>query len=254
MPIVAIGGGRRQPAIQEALTLYGQDHTRVLIIPSACSVESGYNRKVAAVIKSFSGMGLSSFVLHNFNEIPETTRLQDELEKSNLIYTIGGNTPHLLSTLSKNGFREALSKRIADGAIHAGVSAGALLPFDQIHSNPSSCPSQEDWYFSRFSGLGILRGIATAHANSHDPTPDGERVDTRLDNLRSHWITPDSPLGLAIDNGAAVIFGPDEPHIVRSVDGANVHTLEWTAGSIHQNTVDDPSVLLQFVKNHPSSP
>lgn len=248
MSIVAIGGGNREPAIRAALNQSSTEHNQVLIIPTACSLPSSYSNKVSATTQFFANtMGLPAHVLHEYGETPSVDHIEHELGKASLIYTIGGNTPYLFEKMAQSGLDKALAATLrADTAIHAGVSAGALLPFELIHTNPSARPEKEIWDFAQLPGLGVLRGIAAAHADAHDKTPIGPRADSRLDNLLAHFPA-DHALGLAIENGAGVIIG-NEPRVVTATPGAHVHLIENHNDRLRSHTVEDPTELRQFIR------
>lgn len=247
MPIVAIGGGPKEPAIRTALQDSPFEHTHVLIIPTACSIPGSYARKVPASVSFFTNVfGLTPEVLHEYGETPTATKIQHELGKATLIFTIGGNTPYMLKRMEESTLGEVLSEKLREGtAIHSGVSAGALLPFDHIHTNPSARPSVESWDFKHLSGLGVLHGIATAHAGKHDPTPAGNRPDSRLDNLVANF-PDDIRFGIGIDDGAAVIIG-EMPRLITQ-PGTGVHLIEKAEAGISTRPIEDASELMRFVK------
>lgn len=247
MNIVAIGGGNKQPAIETALKASPTEQNLVTIVLTACSWSGSYNSKVPQVRQFFADFGLKTEILHEFGETPSKEKIADLLGRSSLIYTIGGNTPYMLRQFAVTGIGTALQNLLrTKPVIHAGVSAGALLPFELMHSNPSVHPSHENWDFTMLSGLGLVHGIATAHADSHDPTPYGALPYSRLDHLTSHF-PGDHTLGLGIDNGAAVILG-DTPSIIRADPDAQVHLLERSSsGTIDVSLIEDPESLGRFV-------
>lgn len=222
MNIIAIGGGDRTPAVRRGLELAGEPN-RVLLIPSAASIEMGFNRKVANATRFFNSLGIETDLLHEFGETPTRTRLEHEIGRASIIYTIGGNTPYLIKTLQAHGSDILLKRAIERGdVVHTGTSAGALLPFRIAHSNISPRPAEEEWDFEYLRPpIDIINAVATAHANQHDPTPEGPRPDTRLEVLMSTFPS-DIERGYAIDNGAAAIFG-DNPGIIHANPDSNVH-------------------------------
>lgn len=247
MNIVAIGGGDRKPAITAALDGLPVEHNLVTIIPTACSWTGSFNSKVSKVNQFFTDLRLATEVLHELGEAPSRDKVADLLGRSSLIYTIGGNTPYMLQRFAETGIGEELANVLrTTPIIHAGVSAGALLPFGLMHCNPATKPSSQEWDFKTYPGLSLIKGIATAHADSHDPTKYGMLPYSRLDHLVNHF--PDSQkFGIGIDNGAAIIFG-DSPRIVRADPNAQVHMLERSdGGSIAITPVDDAEQLRRFI-------
>jgi peptidase E len=244
MNIVCIGGGDKNAAIDYSLDLSGMEHPQVLLIPTACSLQSSHDRKVGSLSKFFADKGLTTKILHEFGEKPGADRLAHSLGEASLIYTIGGNTPYMLNRMEASGIDTALREAVMGGKVHVGTSAGALLPFARIHSNPSNNPGNEDWNFAYYDGLGILSGVATAHANVHDKTPIGQRTDSRLENLIATFPLQ-MPYGVAIDNGISLVFG-HEPAIIRAdpQDTARAYLLNpHENGTIQKIELTDPGQL-----------
>jgi peptidase E len=246
MNITAIGGGSKEPAMRAALETLPSEHTNVLVIPSACSTPASYGKKVPATLAFFAKLGVQTTVLHEFAEAPTRTGLQHELGSAALVYTIGGNSPHMLRLLSNKELGTELADALRRGKPHAGVSAGAALPFASIHSNVSARPSSEPWDFEQLNGLGVVRAVIGVHANKHDPTPNGPRPDSRLDHLLANF-PPEHAYGVAIDEGAAVLLGP-ENRIVRADPAANVHLIFSQADGIRTHVVESPSELDVLVR------
>jgi peptidase E len=244
MRITSIGGGNKAPALKETLDALPDEKTEVLLIPTACSLVSAYERKVKSNIDFFRQFGVATKVLHEFGAPVTATQLEHEIGAASLIYTIGGNTPYMLRTMREQGIDIALRKAIQNGKPHAGTSAGALLPFDGIHTNPSPRPQYEVWDFEVLEGLGTLRGIATAHANKHDPTPMGLRQESRREHLESHF-PEEYTIGIAIENDAAVIFG-SEHRIIRT-NNANVYALHSGEQGVTTTIIEDGSHLASYV-------
>ncbi len=196
----------------------------------------------------FADMGVKTTLLHEFGGLPSRTKMEHEIGRAALIYTIGGNTPYLLSQLRLADGEAPLREALVSGKPHAGVSAGALLPFALIHSNVSARPAQEKWDFEVLHGLAVVDAIATAHANQHDPTPEGFRPDSRLEHLLRTF--PESAqYGLAIDEGAAVTLG-EQCAVIRADPAANVYLLTRRGDTIEARRVEDAEQLHGL--SHPS--
>lgn len=247
MNIVCIGGGDKNAAVDYGLDLSGMEHPQVLLIPTACSLQSSYDRKVGSLSKFFADKGLTTEILHEYEKEPGADRLAHSLGEASLIYTIGGNTPCMLDRMQASGIDTALREVIMGGKVHIGTSAGALLPFARIHSNPSNNPRKEDWDFAYYDGLSILSGVATAHANAYDITPTGQRADSRLENLMATF-PPQMPYGIAIDNGVSLVLG-SEPAIIRAnpQDTARAYLLNpHEDGTIQKIELNDPTQLVNI--------
>ena len=241
MEIIAIGGGDKTDAVKEALNRTGSEHPSVLLIPSACSTENSYNKKVPLLKAFFTQLGVEGTALHEFNKQPSPDEIAEKIGQAALLYTIGGNTPFMIRTMQEHGTDTMIKTAIEHGKVHAGVSAGALLPFELAHSCIAAKPAETDWDYDYIPGLGIIPGVATAHADSHDPTPYGLRPDSRLDALLNTF--PDTiQTGYAIDNGAALVFSTNSPAVITSSPTARVHTIRHSPNntiSYRATEIDD---------------
>ncbi len=219
-----MGGGERVKAFNAALELTGHEEVNVLIIPTACSTEKSYDIKVPLTADRFKKLGVKVRILHELGEHPTKERLAQEIGHASLIYTIGGNTPYLLEQLHTFDGFNPLRKAITNGTLHAGTSAGALLPFELAHSNIAKRPAEEEWDYAFLPTLGVIPGVATVHANQHDPMPHGERPDSRIEALISAFPETVST-GYAIDNGASLVIHDESLKPILESAGANVHLL-----------------------------
>lgn len=237
MKIVAIGGGEKTPAVLHALDLSGAEKPHVLINPSSASTHASYDRKVPVITSYFADLGVTTSVLHEYGKTPSSERITHELGRASLVYTLGGNSPYMLATMRRHGSDQALTHAVREGLVHAGTSAGALLPFELAHSNIARRPAEEAWDYAYLKTLGILPGVATAHADQHDPTPQGLREQSRLDALLATF--PSSvDLGYAIDNHAAIAFSPDtSPRVLRARPDAQARVIRRSANGIDIETL-----------------
>lgn len=245
MNIVGIGGGNKNAAIQYALELSGDQRPNVLLVPSACSTEFSYKKKVPQLTEYFKELGVDVTTLHNFEEDPSETKIAHELGRASMFYTIGGNSPHMIRTMQKHGTDIAISDAIREGKVHAGTSAGALLPFELAHSNIAKRPAEENWDYTFLPMLSLLKGVATAHANQHDMTPNGVRTDTRMDHLIANFPN-DSHQGIAIENGVAVVISSQGNDVIKSNQTSNAYIIKREHNQTFARAVSDPNDLALF--------
>lgn len=232
MKIVAHGGGNRLPSAKHALDLSGDQNPSVLLIPSSSQSLDKFKRRVGLVESTFRELGVATALLHEFGEEPTKTKIEHEIGRASLLYTIGGNSPHMLKTMHRHETDIAVKDAILDGKVHAGTSAGALLPFELGHSNVSARNAEEEWDFEYLPMLGIVPGVVTAHADQHDETPYGLRPDSRMDAL-INTFPPHVSHGFAIENGAALVAHDDHPlYVVRANEASNVYRLRRSDDTI----------------------
>lgn len=232
MKIVAIGGGEKTKAVTHALDLTGAEKPHVLINPSSASTKESYSRKVPMITEYFHELGVSTSVLHDYEMIPSAQRIDHELGRASMIYTLGGNSPYMLRIMRCHGSDLAIRRAIESGVVHAGTSAGALLPFELAHSNIAKRPAEEKWDYKYLKALGIIPGVATAHANQHDPTPSGLRKESRLEALAANF-PGHATIGYAIDNDAAISFEAEGvTSVIRAKPEANAYLLHRSVNNL----------------------
>ncbi|RYZ96070.1 MAG: hypothetical protein EOO68_17465 [Moraxellaceae bacterium] len=245
MNIIAIGGGNKNAAIHHAIDLTGKQKPNVLLLPSACSTELSYAKKVPLLTDYFEKLGVDVATLHDFKEHPSETKIAHELGRASMLYTIGGNSPHMLATMQEHGTDSAIRQSILDGKVHAGTSAGALLPFELAQSNIAKRPTEEEWDYEFLPMLGILKCVAAVHANQHDKTPYGPRADTRKEHMMSH-LPASAARGIAIDNGAAVVISGQGNGVITSDPTAGAYVIEREKDKISTRKISSSSDLELF--------
>ena len=224
MNIVAIGGGEKEKAISQALLV--ADNQNVLLIPSACSTETSYNKKVGLLIAYFHDFGIPGVqVLHDFNESPSRTQIENMFGESGMAYVIGGNTPHMLDTIKKHGTDTEITNATRNGMVLAGTSAGAILPFSHGQVNPATKSASQEWEFEYQEGLGIIDTAVGVHANKKDPIIGGFREKNRGEYLEE-TVGSVSDTALAIDEGAAVSITESGLSVITSNPDARVRIIQ----------------------------
>lgn len=245
--VVAIGGGNKELALKTALDQTGAEKPRVLLIPTACSTPTSYDKKVPTVTAEFQQLGAHVMTLHPQGELPSQEQVEDAIGSSDALYTIGGNSPHMLREMHKpldergHTLAEQIGAAILRGKTHIGTSAGALLPFESFLSNTRASGQTVPEDFQILEGLPILRGVATAHGNKFDMRPHLPESPSRREVLQSYLASLRTP-GISIDEGAAVIFGREQGVITSGASG--VHTLAANQPPVR---IEDPSQLEVFL-------
>lgn len=142
---------------------------RVLFIPHALKDRDAYAAKARVAFEEM-GYGLDS--LH------EGSDPREAIERAEAIFCGGGNTFRLLKALYEMGVLPLIKRRVRDGMVYAGASAGANLACPTIRTT-NDMPIVEP---PSFDGLGLVRFQVNPHYL--DPAPGsthmGETRETRI--------------------------------------------------------------------------
>ena len=117
----------------------------------------------------------------------------EKILKANLIYVGGGDTLYLMQIWRETGIDKLVWEAYRRGAILAGLSAGAIMWFEDIYTD--SLVAGE---YAPYRGLGTIKGAATPHYNSR---PEFDRV------AKENGY----PLSYAIEDDAAILFEDEAP-------------------------------------------
>ena len=116
----------------------------------------------------------------------------EKIKKADVIYVGGGDTLFLMKVWRETGIDKLVWEAYCRGAILAGLSAGAILWFEDIYTD-----SLKEGEYAPSKGLGKIKGAATPHYNSR---PEFDRI----------AIENGYPLAYAIEDDAAILFEDEE--------------------------------------------
>jgi cyanophycinase len=144
------GGDMAKPD-RRALQLAGRFDAHVSIIPAAAAPNNNHQRAGDNAKKWFQGLGAADVVVLPLidNVSANDPAMVDVLEKSRIIYLLGGFPNYLGQTLSQSAAWQAMVAAHETGAVIAGSSAGAMV-LCQYYFDPSAGKVN--------SGLGLLNG------------------------------------------------------------------------------------------------
>ena len=152
---------------------------RILFIPHALKDRDAYGAKARA---AFEEMGYALDSLHEASDPCEA------IERAEAIFCGGGNTFRLLKALQEMGALPLIERRVKDGMVYAGASAGSNLAGPTIRTT-------NDMPIVQPSSLDAL-GLVSFQINPHyiDPTPGsthmGETRETRIREFHEENETP----------------------------------------------------------------
>ena len=170
--LVPIGGGEIPPRVIRAIIdLRGNDRPTVAIIPAA----SANPPRVPAALAD-AGVNVNLLSLST-REDADDAEIVGALEIADIVFFTGGNQLRLMQALAGSRAEEILLRRLSEGVVIAGTSAGAAVMGEYMPAcgtgwgalrcgalpDSDECPPREDvspqpMLLSR--GLGLLAGVA----------------------------------------------------------------------------------------------
>lgn len=209
--IVAIGGGRYDngelvPVLKYMISLSGKQEPKVLYVPTA-----GFDYIIGdeAIFDMFRQFGckISNLFLTNPNMTP--AYIERAVLSADIIYVGGGNLQFLMNTWKMTGADKAFKKAYDKGIILAGYSSGAMCwckeGFDDCGENKS---------FTFVESMGLLPYSCCPHF-------DDDNWQVFKDEIKTRRYP-----GLAIDNGAAVVFKDHEMTAISGTEGGHAYMIE----------------------------
>ncbi|MCX6726723.1 MAG: Type 1 glutamine amidotransferase-like domain-containing protein [Candidatus Shapirobacteria bacterium] len=137
----------------------------VAFINTAAEPEPGDHWWVSADKKSLTDLGFNvdEFTITGLN----SSQIEEKLLDKNLIFVAGGNTFYLLDQTIKNGFDQILKRKISEGIVYIGSSAGSMIVGKRIDlvctiDDKSKAPNLKS------DGLGIVDLALLPHWGSPD--------------------------------------------------------------------------------------
>ena len=142
----------------------------------------------------------------------------EKIAKADVIYVGGGDTLYMMKVWRETGIDRLVWEAYERGAILAGLSAGAILWFDDIYTD-----SAVEGEYVPAKGLGKIRGAATPHYNSR----------TEYDAVAAE---EGYPLSYAIEDDAAILF-EDEVPVGALTAGGKAYRMRFTDGEMHKEVI-----------------
>jgi dipeptidase E len=179
---------------------------RVLFIPYAIRDHDAYAAKARAAFERI-GYGLDS--LH------EADAPSESLEQARAVFVGGGNTFRLLATLYGLDLVDLLRRRVREGMLYSGASAGANLACPTIKTT-NDMPIVEP---PTFEALGLVSFQINPHYLDPDPTSK-HMGETRVTRIREFLEENDTPV-VGLREGA-MLRVEDEGILLKGASGARI--------------------------------
>jgi uncharacterized protein (TIGR04255 family) len=198
--IVALGGGGfsmepENPLLDRYILSQTANPTpRVLFVATAAGDSDGY---IARFYAAFQRLPCEATHLSLFKPDTWTRTPEEQLETADVLYFSGGSTKNALALWREWDLIQPLRAAYERGAVLAGVSAGAIVWFENFSTDSAGRD------LAVLDGLGWLPGSMTPHLDS-----EPERRPSLRRFLEAGRIKP----GFAADDGAALHFKGETLH------------------------------------------
>jgi cyanophycinase len=213
--IVPVGGAEDKVGPSEVLKrfleLSGGDQARIVIIPTASSLEETGNRYE----KLFRKLGADEAKSLPIHGRPDATK--DEwlkyLERASGIFLTGGNQLRLSSILGGTPAAKLIRKVNAKGVTVGGTSAGAAILSEHMIASGSEGATPVMGNVSLAPGFGLTNKVVIdQHFRQRD----------RLGRLLTALAYNPFAIGIGLDEDTAAFIGPDETLEVEGSGGVTV--------------------------------
>lgn len=174
--------------------------SEILFVPFALKDHDEYE---TIVKQRFNEIGIAVKSLHHYDNYNEIIR------KSKAFFLGGGNTFRLLLALQKSGIIEVLKKRIEEGGVYIGSSAGANVAGINIKTT-NDMPIV---YPESFEGLGLVPFNINPHYvySSHTQSMSMETRDQRIQQFHEENDQPvvalEEGVFVSVEGGEVVLKG-----------------------------------------------
>ena len=203
----------------------GQEPARVLIIPTAAV--TGPAKAANDGVTHFAKLGgdSSQLMVLDRPQSDDAAFVQSGFpagRSPGVVYFTGGSPDHLLATLADSQLLRTILDAVAEGAVLAGSSAGAMVMGSLMRR-----PKGGGW----IEGLGIVPGVAVL--------PHHERSDPKETSLQLQSQVPSDITVLGIDARTGCIGRPGSWRVVGSGNITAYRGADWQVYSSGQTLPTD---------------
>ena len=232
----SIGGGelkerttlKLDSILAEEATLHaGDKRPYALFIPTASHDHMPYYNTFHKV---YTGVfNLKTDVVLTCGREIDLEKIKQKFLKADLIYIGGGDTIFLRDELKRTGVLDFLIDAYQRGVVIAGLSAGAILFFEDIYTD--SVKDNNEGPYALAKGLGIFKGLISPHYNQRK---------TDFDNiiLSSSYIH-----ALGIEDNAMVKILDGRVESSYSSLGGNAYYIDKEGNKLNK-TIIEPCIEL----------
>lgn len=209
--VIGIGGGRYcdrevMPIFEHIVSLAGKKHPSVLFVPTAGFDDMNGDEHI---FKLFIELGCSVSALLLTDETLEYAEIEERILSADIVYAGGGNLKFLMDTWIKTGADKVFRKAYEKGVILAGYSSGSMCWFAEGYDD---CAENHDFMF--VDCVGLL-------PYSNCPHYEGGNWGSFADAVKGRRYS-----GIALENGAAIVFDSEKVYTLQGNDGGEVYFLD----------------------------
>lgn len=213
--IVGVGGGRYcdnevLPIFEHIVGLSEKKNPSVLFVPTAGFDDINGDEHI---FRLFIGLGCSVSALLLTDKSLTYGEIEEKILSADIIYAGGGNLKFLMDTWKETGADEIFKKAYEKGIVLSGYSSGSMCWFSRGYDD---CGENHEFMF--VDCLGLLDYCNCPHYES-----DYWQVFTEA-------VKQQDLSGIAIDNGAALIYKNGKYYCINGNDGGDVYFLDSENG------------------------
>ena len=230
--IVAIGGGRYDNGeitniIGDIVSLCDKESPKMLFLPTA-----GYDDVEGDqyMEQAFRDNGCTTDRLFLTDKTLTEEDVRNAILSADIIYAGGGNLEFLMNTWKETKADKYLREAYEKGIILSGYSSGAMCWFD---SGYDDCGPDHSFVF--IECLGILPFCNCPHFQGGNWPSFGEAIKTR------------DEYGIAVDNGAAIVFNEGEVYCVNGNEDGDVYFIDKKDGYKQINITENAEIVKNFL-------
>ena len=224
--IMGIGGGRYcdnevQPIFEHLVSLAKKKNPSVLFVPTAGFDDINGDEHI---FRLFINMGCSVSALMLTDKTLTYEEIEEKILSADIVYAGGGHLKFLMDTWNETGASEAFRKAYDKGVILSGYSSGSMCWFAEGYDDCA-----EDRSFMFVNCLGLL-------PYSNCPHFEGGNWPSYADAIKGREYS-----GIALENGAAMVYDNGRFYTLQGNDGGEVYFLDAENGheKIPFDTVKD---------------
>ncbi|MBQ3006305.1 MAG: Type 1 glutamine amidotransferase-like domain-containing protein [Clostridia bacterium] len=224
--IMGIGGGRYcdnevQPIFEHLVSLAKKKNPSVLFVPTAGFDDINGDEHI---FRLFIDMGCSVSALKLTDKTLTYEEIEDRILSSDIVYAGGGHLRFLMDTWKATGADKAFRKAYEKGVILSGYSSGSMCWFAEGYDDCA-----EDRSFMFVDCMGLL-------PYSNCPHFEGGNWPSYAEAIKGRRYS-----GIALENGAAMVYDNGRFYTLQGNDGGEVYFLDASDGhkKIPFDTVKD---------------